>query len=267
MMMTLQVQARVQTRLYKKDKSRTSNILTQCKTSFEFGKRTEDHVRINIKRVSLTYSQYLSPRSLQLHLNMTPRKTQQQQRQRRPRTTSNLGNQQILPSDYESEAPYVAPSTTRSNTELNLRVLQRYSPSITTILSIAPSAVIYNFLPSDQTWEKAELDGTLFVCQMLSAQAGGKERYCIIILNKRGLENMIVDMAEVRDVEISTEFLILRWADGEEEKIQGVYIHADKEDTREVNCRLIKECWESVNATGNGIMDGEVSSFREEVFP
>jgi predicted RNA-binding protein len=127
--------------------------------------------------------------------------------------------------------------------------------------------VIYNFLPTEQTWEKAELDGTLFVCQLEPSQVSGKERYCIIILNKRGLDNMIVDMADVTYVEKAEELLILRWINGEEEKVQGVFFHLDKDDTREVNCRLITECWESVTVADNEMMDGEVSSYGEEVFP
>jgi len=188
---------------------------------------------------------------------MTPRKAQQ--RPRRPRAQSNLGSQsQIQPSDYESETPYIAPPT-RTNTDLNLSVLRRYVPTISSILSIAPSAVIYNFLAHEQTWDRAEIDGTLFVCQLFPADG---DKFCIVVLNKRGLDNLIVDLGQVRDVEITSEFLILRWVDNGTEKIQGVYIHADKEDTREVNCRCIKHLWE---VSENRVAD-QVSSYGEEVF-
>jgi len=83
-----------------------------------------------------------------------------------------------------------------------------------------------------------------------------------VVLNKRGLDNLIVDLGQVRDVEITSEFLILRWVDNGTEKIQGVYIHADKEDTREVNCRCIKHLWE---VSENRVAD-QVSSYGEEVF-
>lgn len=193
---------------------------------------------------------------------MTPRK-ERAPRGRRPRTQSNLATQPLQVSGDESEAPFVAPPV-RKNTDLNLSVLKRYNPAIETILSIASSAVIYNYLPDEKTWEKAEIDGTLFVCQLETSQVSGKEGYCVVVLNKRGLDNLIVEMEDVRDVEITTEFLILIWGELGKEKTQGIYIHADKENTRVLNSRLIKECWEKAAGKGDG--NGEVSSYREEVF-
>jgi len=189
---------------------------------------------------------------------MTPRKAQ---RHAKKPSQSNL-NFQVQPSDYESESQFIVPPT-RTNTDLNLSVLKRYSPDIITILSIAPSAVIYNFLPTEQTWEKADVEGTLFVCQLQASPLANKDRYSIVVLNKKGLENLIVEMCEVQDVEITTQFLILRWTDESGERIVGVYIHEDQEDTRVVNCNLIKECWLSVAEKEN--VD-EPKEYGEEVF-
>lgn len=189
---------------------------------------------------------------------MTPRKGP---RHAKKTSQSNL-NVQVQPSDYESESPFIAP-TERTNTDLNLSVLKRYSPDIITILSIAPAAVIYNFLPSEQTWEKADVEGTLFVCQLETSPLASRDRYNIIVLNKKGLENLIVEMSEVQDVEITAQFLILRWTDESGERILGVYIHEDQEGTREVNCNLIKECWESVAEKENA---EEPKQYGEEVF-
>lgn len=75
-----------------------------------------------------------------------------------------------------------------------------------------------------------------------------------MVLNKKALENLIVDLAEVQNVEIKGEFLILRWEDGERERVVGVYIHPDKEDTREVNCGIIMERWEGlINGSIGGL--------------
>lgn len=147
----------------------------------------------------------------------------------------------------------------RSNNELNLTVLQRYNPSITTILSIAASCQIYNYFPADASWDKAEIAGTLFVCQMAPFSAttvGARERFCVALLNKKGLDNLIIDMQDVQEVEIKDEFMIMRFLergqrglDGglmEEEKVLGFYIHADQADTRELNCTLVKGLWERV---------------------
>lgn len=177
---------------------------------------------------------------------MTPKKT----RHHRSQNSQSHLSQAIQPSDYESEAPFNPPPV-RTNTDLNLSVLRRYKPSVDQILSIAASAVIYNFVPPDAnnttpTWEKAELEGTLFVCETLPTSATGRVGCCLMVLNKKGLDNLIIDIEEVQDVEITTEFLILRVIDRSSagEKVIGVYIHPDREDTRDVNSIMIKKRWE-----------------------
>ncbi len=83
----------------------------------------------------------------------------------------------ILDSDLEpdTDAPTepltLAPPPSRSNTELNLTVLRRYVPSITQILSIAPFAVLYTFLPETQIWERCGVEGTLFICQLANSRS------------------------------------------------------------------------------------------------
>lgn len=70
-------------------------------------------------------------------------------------------------------------------------------------------------------------------------------------------------MNGIENVEITEEFLIVgvRSLDhGQQQqdledadmKAIGLFIHADKQDTREVNCRLIKDKWEEVRMTGSG---------------
>ena len=200
---------------------------------------------------------------------MTPRKPNT--RHRAQNSQSHL-SQPVQPSDYESEAPFITPPN-RTNTDLNLSVLRRYNPSIHTILSIAASAVVYNFVPADAnnanaSWDRAEIEGTLFVCETLPTATTGQEGCCIVLLNKKGLDNLIVDMVEVRNVEVATEFLILRFMDriGLEEKVIGIYIHPDKEDTREINSMIVRERWEALRESGDGVRDNRVESFGNESF-
>jgi hypothetical protein len=159
----------------------------------------------------------------------------------------------IQPSDYESDAqsyPIHLPPVTRTNTELNLSVLQRYRPSIRTILSIAANAVIYSFLSSQQ-WEKSAIEGTMFVCEEDLDPKTGLERYCIVVLNRRGLDNLIVDLGQIQDIEIQNGLVILQFKkvsdDDEMGKTIGIWIHEDKDDTRDVNIGLIQQCWERLN--------------------
>lgn len=201
---------------------------------------------------------------------MTPRKPHT--RHRAQNSQSHL-SQAVQPSDYESEVPFYAPPTTRTNTDLNLSVLRRYNPSIHTILSIAASAVIYNFIPPNATnpgatWDRAEIEGTLFVCGTLPNAATGKEGCCIVVLNKKNFDNLIVDMTEIQNVEMADEFLILRFLDptGLRDKCVGVYIHPDKEDTREVNCGLIRERWEALRDDSTNLIDHRLDKFDGVVF-
>lgn len=161
----------------------------------------------------------------------TPRKPRQRQHNRQPSA-----------SEYESDAinhlQTHVPPPSRTNTELNLSVLRRYNPLIRNILSIAANAVVYVFTPSTQAWEKSGVEGTLFVCDQVD------EQYCMIVLNRRGLENLMLDLGEMEDVERTEELLILRFSEEEEPKVMGIWIHEDKDDTRDTNAGLIQQCWQ-----------------------
>ncbi|KOS22524.1 mRNA-decapping enzyme-like protein [Escovopsis weberi] len=175
---------------------------------------------------------------------------------RKPRHNRHPSNRIPAVSDYESDiapmqAAYAAPPP-RTNTALNLSVLQRYLPSITSILSIAANAVIYTFDTAAEGWEKSGIEGTMFVC----AQAGlpgedhDRPRACVFVLNRRGLDNVIVDLARVSHVEIAGELVILKvegdW--NESEKVLGVWIHNDEEATRATNGAIIEESWKIARA-------------------
>lgn len=164
-------------------------------------------------------------------------------------------------SDYESDAigystthNDYAPPPPRTNTELNLSVLQRYLPSIHTILSIAANAVIYTFDSATESWNKSGVEGTMFVCAQspLPEDPGQRARACVFILNRRGMDNVIVDLARVAHAEISGELLIMKvegeWQEGD--KVLGIWIHNDQEETREVNGAIIQEAWKIARSAG-----------------
>jgi hypothetical protein len=172
---------------------------------------------------------------------MTPRKTQARHKNQ-PSQPHAHPLQQVQASDYESEAPYnPLPLPTRTNTELNISVLRRYVPSITDIPSLASSTDVYAYSPSAQAWERAEITGTMFVCELNDGNG-----YCIVILNKKGMDNLIIDMANMLEVELTAEFLIVRFLDKGEEKALGFFIQDVPADTREMISLLIKGCWEQV---------------------
>jgi hypothetical protein len=198
-------------------------------------------------------------------------------------------------SDYESDAahymesrPPPAPQLlNRTNTDLNLSVLQRYLPSISSILSIAANAVVYTFAPATQDWEKPGVEGTLFVCNQDPSSPGGAPRVCVFVLNRRGLDNVILELTKVSHCELQDEFIVFTLDDptteqinageeGSEPKIIALWIHEDKDNTREINAALMIESWEHVReasqneqeaAQNNGGFDPSGLSREESVGP
>lgn len=200
----------------------------------------------------------------------TPRKS------RHRHHPSSGGPYAVAASDYESDAahymetrevPPPAQLPHRTNTDLNLSVLRRHLPSIRSIISIAANAVVYTFSAASQSWDKTGVEGTLFVCEQEPALVGGRAvlRACVFILSRRGLENVVVDLASASVCEASDELIMFnvvnssgvaadneggsgigQGAAGGDTKVIGLWIHADQDDTREVNFAVIQESWRRV---------------------
>lgn len=191
---------------------------------------------------------------------MTPRKAST----RRPPTSHRtpLSHTYPAPADYTPPEPIL-----RTNTTLNLSVLRRHVPSIVGILAIAANAVLYAFTPAPApAWEKSGIEGTLFVCVCSDNTTR------VVVLNRRGLDNFVVDLKGVRDVELTAELTILRFEDvrGDAEKVVGLWIHEDKEGAREEVVHTIqtcwKECWEEgrVEARGDELTVNEQAGFDDQ---
>ena len=178
------------------------------------------------------------------YTNMTPRKIKQ-------RYSQSYLQQPHQPSDYESDVNYVSdappPPPTRSNAELNLSVIRRHDPAITSILSIAPYAVVYIFSPASQQWEKSGIEGTMFVCQLSPSELGA-ERYSVAVLNRRSLDNFRVELLDGSDVEITEDYVILQSNDEDgNPQVYGLWIFSEPPpsstaNSRAINAQIIQEC-------------------------
>lgn len=130
---------------------------------------------------------------------------------------------------------------------MNLSVLQRYNPAIREIICQAANAVVYIFTPETGAWEKSGVEGTMFVCEQLA----GHDSFCVFVLNRRGLENLVLDLGSTQDVEVTEELLILRFNEAgpgkEYQKVMGLYIHNNRDD-RERNSDIIQQCWRQAKA-------------------
>ncbi|EXJ91331.1 hypothetical protein A1O1_04443 [Capronia coronata CBS 617.96] len=157
---------------------------------------------------------------------------------------------------YQSDYPTKAPPPNRTNEELNLAVLKRINPAISSILSIAPYAVVYEFSPIPQPeWTKTGVEGSLFICELVPGPYG-EDRYCAIVLNRRGLDNFEAELREGENagVEITGEYVIISFKEGHEQKIYGVYIFHDApgsstEHAMERNGELMKSLADHAGAS------------------
>lgn len=123
---------------------------------------------------------------------------------------SNLTSSYISPShpqEYDPPPPSSPPVTSTLDTvdALNLRVLQRHVPATYSLVFRAPYAVVYTFSPEAESWEKVGKEGSLFVVALhdegafatdLDVQESGqRERYAVIILNRRGMDNFVLELS------------------------------------------------------------------------
>ena len=138
----------------------------------------------------------------------------------------------------------------RSNDQLNLTVLKRHEPSISTIVSIAPYAVLYTFSTESSQWEKSGIEGTLFLCGLYPSPTA-PNRFAVLILNRRGLENFFMELDNSESVEITEEYVIVQSEDAagqEEPEVYGLWIYQEEEgekstgNARSKNAGLIANC-------------------------
>ncbi|KAI0872495.1 PH domain-like protein [Hypoxylon argillaceum] len=182
-------------------------------------------------------------------------------------------------SDYESDTPqYMAshPSMQptaalagRTNTELNLSVLQRYLPSITTVLSIAANAVVYTFQQPSE-WKRTNLEGTMFICSQRKAPGDAGETGCLFILNRKGLQNFVLDLDTVGDFELAGDLLIfkldfaahevhLESGEAVHPLVLGLWTYAEDKSDRETNAALINDMWSQALRTRDARAQAAVS--------
>lgn len=65
-----------------------------------------------------------------------------------------------------------------------------------------------------------------------------------MVLNRKGIENLIIETREIENVEITEQFLLVTLTSQRELKTLGFYMYDDKTETKVVNCQLIMKLWE-----------------------
>jgi hypothetical protein len=113
-----------------------------------------------------------------------------------------------------------APPTIRSNEELNLSVIRRHYPEVVTIHYVAPYAVLYAYMLESSQWEKVGMEGSLFVCELVPSPIGA-ERFAVILLNRRGLENFFMEITSPEDIDFG-EFIMMQ-----SDQVYGLWIFSE----------------------------------------
>lgn len=114
----------------------------------------------------------------------------------------------------------------------------------------------------------------MFICQLTPGELG-EARYCVFVLNRKGLDNFVVLLRDGRDIELTEEFVMIRadrgcvglgrgdgdghghgngngngndgTDDNADDGIYGLWIYSEPppnstSQTRTVNARVIREC-------------------------
>lgn len=180
-----------------------------------------------------------------------------------PKKKSKAAQTQPMISDYETDTyttdQNIAPPVQQlSNAQLNHLVLQRWCPDLQTILAISPFAVLYHFNPETAAWEKSELQGSLFVCQL---QHSTRPRYEVMILNRKNPENLHLEITSSENIEVTDEFVIVHIEGGEGQTV-GLWMFSDEETpaenrleaiaTKIMECALQAEAYNNLESEGEG---------------
>ncbi|KAL9102994.1 MAG: hypothetical protein Q9163_001914 [Psora crenata] len=157
---------------------------------------------------------------------------------------------------------------------LNHRVISRHLPFLSAVLSRTHYSVIYTFSPSTSSWEKTGVEGTLFVVSLHPLPGTSSPRYALVILNRRGLNNWILELKNADGVQVTEEYIILQGqgivkdtADGEvgleeeEEKIWGIWVFEEEVgSTRGQRAACADWVIKCANWAEGGVAEGENSA-------
>lgn len=105
------------------------------------------------------------------------------------------------------------------------------------------------------------------MCQLTPSPVTGEDRHCIIVLNRKGLDNLIIESGEIESVEITDEFLLMGFQSKAttETKTLGFYIQTSVY-SREQICGLIKDHWEAaMRERAQAAQEGMSEAFEEDV--
>ncbi|MCJ1342422.1 hypothetical protein MMC31_000605 [Peltigera leucophlebia] len=174
------------------------------------------------------------------------------------------------------KSPVTIVSNLQEEPSLNLRVIQSHNPHTESIIGIAPLVVVYTWSFETETWVQANIEGTLFVTELLPSTLNPSQPcYSLVVLNQRNLENFTYSLEKAEHVELVDEdFISLAEMHGQGrsdaiENIWGLWLFSDpaadgETKMAEIMRKVMVECAQKVEMGASRAGDYEDESSEEE---
>lgn len=108
--------------------------------------------------------------------------------------------------------------------QANLRSLQRIDPKIMDLGTTVSHVVLYEFSVAKKTWEKNNIEGSLFVVKRQDSPI-----FKLIVLNRSSNENLEVPITATFQMQKADVYLIFRDASNTNEAVRGIWFHDGEE--------------------------------------
>lgn len=108
--------------------------------------------------------------------------------------------------------------------QANLRSLQRIDPKILDLGTTVSHVVLYEFSLSKKTWEKNNIEGSLFVVKRQDNPI-----FKLIVLNRSSNENLEVPITSTFQMQKADVYLIFRDGSNANEAVRGIWFHDGEE--------------------------------------
>jgi hypothetical protein len=109
----------------------------------------------------------------------------------------------------------------------NLSVLSGIDKSIVEIILDISHIAVYEFDTSEGRWERYEVEGACFVVRRETQL--GVPSFVVIVLNKQGIENFILDLVDCKKVKMQDPFIMMKTTMKGIPIIFGLWVHNDQE--------------------------------------
>ena len=106
----------------------------------------------------------------------------------------------------------------------NLSALQKIDGNVLEIVSEASHTALYKFDAASTKWERYAMEGAVFITRNCLAPF-----YSLIVLNKIGPDDFILDLSTVQKAKIQDSYVMLRYTTGGAPIIMGCWLRDDQE--------------------------------------